>query len=89
MEHMTMLLIGLGLLLLAWVVYRKFVALPPHPTQCETKCVDGVCFPSCSPDSNPDYNPTMNIGDHGSNALASNTVPEELSPKNNESKKTE
>jgi hypothetical protein len=31
----------------------------------------------------------MNIGDHGSNALASDTVPEDLSPKNNESKKTE
>ena len=87
MEHMTMLLIGLGLLLLAWVVYRKFVALPPHPTQCETKCVDGVCFPSCSPDSNP----TMNIGDHGSNALASDTVSEDIStsPKNDDVKKTE
>ena len=46
-----MILIGVGLLLLAWFIYRKFVMIPTHPTQCEMRCEDGVCFPSCSPSS--------------------------------------
>ena len=60
MDNTSLILIGIGLLLLAWVVYKKFVALPPRPTECETKCADGVCFPSCSP------NPKLSIGEHGS-----------------------
>jgi hypothetical protein len=65
MDNTTLILIGIGLLLLAWVVYKKFVALPPRPTECETKCVDGVCFPQCSTSSNP----KLSIGDHGSETI--------------------
>ena len=63
METTSVLLIGLALLLLAWVVYKKFVALPPSPIECETRCVDGVCFPSCQPTSTNDTNQSSTTAD--------------------------
>ena len=66
MDNTTLILIGVGLLLLAWVIYKRFIALPARPTECETKCVDGVCFPSC--------NPRMTVDDHGTNTMTSSVT---------------
>ena len=79
MENTTLLLIGVGLLILAWIVYKKFVALPPRPTECETKCVDGVCFPSC--------NPKLSIGDHGSETMTQDAPADITTPAEHPSNK--
>ena len=66
MDNTTLILIGVGLLLLAWIIYKKFIALPTRPTECETRCVDGVCFPNC--------NPQMTVDDHGTNNMTSSVT---------------
>jgi hypothetical protein len=49
MDNFFMILVGIGFLLLAWFIYRKFIVIPTHPSKCEMRCEDGVCFPSCPP----------------------------------------
>lgn len=83
---MTILLIGLGLLLLAWIVYKKFVALP---SKCEMVCEDGVCFPSCATQN-------LSINNHGLTEEQLDNMPhisnmetENTEEKINEDKKTD
>jgi len=67
-----MLLVGVGFLLLAWFIYRKFIVLPTHPSKCEMRCEDGVCFPSCppsTPTSLPDNTEITSTGQNNSHNL--------------------
>ena len=64
MELLTILQWAIGALLVGLLIYFKFVRQPvAKPTECESRCVDGVCFPSC--------NPRLSIGDHGSETMTS------------------
>lgn len=90
MDNFTFLLIGIGLLILSLFLFKKYIALPQLlQSNCDTKCVDGVCFPSCNPKlniNNYDANDSNDTNDENNANYENDTIDTNNQNDNNQSR---